>query len=185
MLLSDERETLETITDYREAIVGIASELIGSLSMKYTHGRPELGKSTETGFDCSGFVTFVLSEAGVHIPQYIGQDDIRRPIRHANEYWDYYGVAIHEDLRRKGDLIFFSRRGDFPTHIGIVRDEESYIHAPGSDFTRVSVAPIVPEPITFKPRLGLRQLYVVNPIGYKAPTVLKPGADYRSHQVVL
>ncbi|HKX24093.1 MAG TPA: NlpC/P60 family protein, partial [Candidatus Saccharimonadales bacterium] len=93
--------------------------------MKYRN--PEEGQSPERGFDCSGFVRFVLSAAGLAVPSFIGQDGLERPTRHANEFWDSYGIPIHDEARQPGDLIFFSREGDRPTHIGILRDAETYI----------------------------------------------------------
>jgi cell wall-associated NlpC family hydrolase len=114
------------------------------------------------------------------IPVYTGLDNVERPIRHANEFWDNYGITVHDECRQPGDLIFFSRRGFFPTHIGIVRDEESYIHAPGVSESRVEVQPISYEEIV--KRSLMRQIYVRNPIGYKSPTVETDNPTYRYHQ---
>lgn len=139
-----------------------------------------MGQSPENGFDCSGFVRFVLCKVGLTIPEYIGQDSVHRPIRHANEFWDNYGIAIHDKYKQPGDLIFFSRRGSFPTHIGIVSDEESYIHAPGTDESRVEVRPISYESIA--KRSIERQFYARNPIGFKSPTIEIEQPTYRYHQ---
>jgi cell wall-associated NlpC family hydrolase len=123
----------------------------------------------------------VLGRAGLVIPEYTGQDGARRPIRHANEFWDSYGVPIHDEFRQPGDLIFFSRKGSFPTHIGIVRDEESYIHAPGTSESKVEVRPISYERIAAD---GIaRQLYARNPIGFKSPTMPVDQPTYRHHQM--
>jgi cell wall-associated NlpC family hydrolase len=122
----------------------------------------------------------VLREAGLVVPEYTGQDNVKRPIRHANEFWDSYGIPLHDECKRPGDLIFFSRRGSFPTHIGIVRDEESYIHAPGTDETKVETRSISYETIA---RRGLeRQFYIRNPIGFKSPTIGIEQPTYRYHQ---
>jgi cell wall-associated NlpC family hydrolase len=141
---------------------------------------PELGQSPKNGFDCSGFVRFVLNKVGLAIPEYTGQDGVRRPIRHTNEFWDTYGIPVHDECRQRGDLIFFSRRGSFPTHIGIVRDEESYIHSPGTDESKVEVRPISYE--TIAKRSIERQFYTRNPIGFKSPTVEIEKPTYRYHQ---
>lgn len=139
-----------------------------------------MGQSPEGGFDCSGFVRFVLSQAGLAIPEYTGQDGVRRPIRHANEFWDSYGVTVHDEYRQPGDLIFFSKRGSFPTHVGIVCDEESYIHAPGTSESTVEVQAITYEAIA---KSGLeRQLYARNPIGFKSPVAKIEQPTYRYHQ---
>ncbi len=126
----------------------------------------------------------MLTQVGLLIPDYIGQDNIQRPIRHANEFRDKYGVYIHEDLRDKGDLIFFSRNGTFPTHIGITRDPESYIHAPGKNNTKVKVGEIKKESIEATEGKS-RPLYVVNPIGFKSPTIATAESDYRYHQQII
>lgn len=157
--------------------------MVGALSMKYVSGRPDLGQSPQDGFDCSGFVTFVLRTAGLSAPYYLSHDGSQRPIRHANEYWDHYGVAVHPPLRRPGDLIFFSRSGVYPSHIGIVWDKGSYIHAPGYDFTRVCIEDIEESYIAFDLDVPWPQLYTVNPIGYKSPTAARRG--HRFYQKVI
>jgi cell wall-associated NlpC family hydrolase len=148
--------------------------------MGYAMNHPELGQSPETGFDCSGFVRFVLTQVGLHIPDYIGMDNCQRPIRHTNEFWDHYGVIVGGEPEG-GDLIFFARHGLWPTHIGIVRDGESYIHAPGRDSTKVRVADIRKEIVRVRTEGG-RILYPSNPIGYKAPTEAIASPTYRYHQ---
>lgn len=148
--------------------------------MRYVADRPDLGQSAESGFDCSGFVRQVLQGAGLCVPNYIGMDGVRRPIRHASEFWDHYGVNVGTNPQG-GDLIFFSRKGTMPTHIGVVRDEETYIHAPGYNDTRVEVATIKREPIVGKMAVG-RVLYATNPIGFKAPTIPYNKPTYRYHQ---
>ena len=164
-------------------IVEMATSLLGSLSMRYVIGQPELGQSPETGFDCSGFAKYVLSQVGLYIPDYIGMDGARRPIRHANEFWDYYGVMT-ENQPEPGDLIFFSRKGIIPTHMGIVRDQGSYIHAPGNDDSEVRIDEIKIEAI--EPEDGTsRILYIANPIGFKVPTRQSDSPTYRHHQQLL
>lgn len=122
----------------------------------------------------------MLNRAGFHIPDFIGMDGVRRSIRHANEFWDHYGVNV-QTQPEPGDLIFYSRHGLFPTHIGIVRDSESFIHAPGSNNTKVVVESIVQEDIPVRDN-GTRVLHTRNPIGYKAPTVPHLLPTYRYHQ---
>jgi hypothetical protein len=114
------------------------------------------------------------------VPPFVGQDGIERPTRHANEFWDSYGIPLHDEARRPGDLIFFSREGDRPTHIGILRDEETYIHAPGKDETVVESKPIAFEAIAMN---SLRfQFYRRNPIGFKSPVTSLARPTRRRHQ---
>jgi hypothetical protein len=58
--------------DHRKAIVDAAEGLLGAVSIKYVKNRPEIGQSPETGFDCSGFVRFVLDKAELYIPTILG-----------------------------------------------------------------------------------------------------------------
>lgn len=86
----------------------------------------------------------------------------------------------HDENRQAGDLIFFSRAGTFPTHIGIMHDEETYIHAPGTPESRVNIQPITFAQIA---KRGMeQQLYSRNPIGFKSPSVAIDQPTYRSHQ---
>ena len=167
----------------RQNIVDIATELVGARSIKYVRGHPELGQSRD-GFDCSGFVRFVLHEAGLHVPDFIGMDNAQRQIRHTNEFWDHYGIATH--MSQEGNLVFFSRNGLFPTHIGIMKDPDNYIHAPGQDDTKVSIEKLAPQSLKRRIKDGKeKRLYIVNPIGFKAPVrpIVQP--TYRYHQELL
>jgi len=122
----------------------------------------------------------VLREAGLAIPDYLGQDGVQRPIRHTNEFWDNYGALVHDECRQPGDLIFFARQGIFPTHIGIVSGKETYIHAPGTSESTVESKSISFETIAAK---GIaRQIYTRNPIGFRSPMVRIDEPTYRYHQ---
>lgn len=156
-----------------------AVSLINKPSIRY-HG-PEYGISPEDGFDCSGFVTYVLQASGLHVPKYIGHDDQVRPVRHANEYWDHYGVHVDAENAKTGDLVFFSRTGMFPTHMGILTVHGTYIHAPGKDDTVVEEA-YLDEYAIEKSDRSSRQLYARNPIGFKALTSVADEPTYRYHQ---
>lgn len=169
-----------TAENYRETITTIAQELIGAPSVRYDSHHPECGGSPTKGFDCSGFVGYVLREAGLVIPNFIGLDGMTRPIRHASEFWDHYGVATHSDFALPGDLIVFSRHGVRPTHIGILFDQTTYIHAPGVDESYVKREIITPEIIARRAIAG--QIYGRNPIGFKTPTVPIDQPTYRWHQ---
>lgn len=173
-------ENINLLSQQKTRIIELATELVGSPAVHYSSEYPELGQSSENGFDCSGFVGFVLRHAGLYIPNYIGADGTQRPIRHANEFWDYYGVPIGSEPEA-GDLIFFSRHGYFPTHVGIVRDSESYIHSPGKNDMQVVISSIEAEAIIARQGLG-RILYRSNPIGFKAPTKSHDNPTYRYHQ---
>jgi len=113
----------------------------------------------ENGFDCSGFIVFLLRKIGFPLSE---------EIRHCNEFFDFFGILIHEEFAGKGDLIFFSRNGLVPTHMGIllsspVKEIAYYIHSPGKYNKKVIVSNLFKDKIPF----AIGQIYSVNPIGYK------------------
>ncbi|MBI1874484.1 MAG: C40 family peptidase [Acidobacteria bacterium] len=77
------------------------------------------GGTDPVGFDCSGFVQFVYSRAGFFVA---------REVRHQVEG----GMAVDAAEARPGDLIFFATSGRRASHVGIVLDETTFIHAPSS-----------------------------------------------------
>ena len=107
-------------------------------------------------------------------------DTLQRTIRYTNEFWDHYGVNVAEEPE-PGDLIFFSRDGKFPSHVGFVKDETSYIHAPGKIGTVVLLEAIPEEAIDTQAQSG-RILYRTNPIGFRAPTQPYHERSDRYHQ---
>jgi len=135
----------------RHKIVDTALSLIGYPSVHYAGS--DSGKDLE-GFDCSGFVVYLLNTIGILLPP---------NIRHCNEFLDSFGVHVHDECKLPGDLIFFSRNGQRPTHIGIVTDHNHYIHAPGLSGSTVCVDEI--SHATIPPQSA--QIYLKNPIGFK------------------
>ncbi len=152
----------------KEEFVVEALNYLGYPSMRYQ--RSDRG-CDEIWFDCSGFVTFLLKKLCFPNPL---------NLRHCNEYFDLFGIFIYPQYVQEGDLVFFSRRGIIPTHMGIMVSLESYIHAPGKDGTSVMISPIVRELIQppqtrddLEARVGGTQKYVLNPIGFKRPAIKK------------
>lgn len=168
----------------RESLTDIAVSLIGAACIRYIPGHPELGQSSD-GFDCSGFVGYVLRLANLEAPQFTRLDGRQTNIRHTNEYFDHYGVAVHEELRKAGDLVFFSKHGWSPTHMGIMVSKNAYVHAPGYDGLLVQREVLQTEPIEVTDLSSHRRLYLNNPIGFKSPVQLHPASTYRVHQEAL
>ncbi len=73
------------------------------------------GCNPNTGFDCSGFTTWVFNRYGIHLP------------RSSREQYQV-GKEVAKNKLRKGDLVFFrSRRG--VNHVGIYLENGKFIHS--------------------------------------------------------
>jgi peptidoglycan DL-endopeptidase CwlO len=80
------------------------------------------GESPSTGFDCSGFVQFVLSRVGVSLPRVVSA-----------QY--RVGRAVPRRALRPGDLVFFNGLG----HVGIAIGGNRFVHSPHSgDVVKIS-----------------------------------------------
>ncbi len=91
-----------------DRILGTAHNQIGT---PYRFG----GCNPNSGFDCSGFTTWVFNRYGVHLP------------RSSREQYQV-GKKVAKNNLRKGDLVFFrSRRGI--SHVGIYLENGKFIHS--------------------------------------------------------
>lgn len=75
------------------------------------------GGSTPSGFDCSGFTSYVFRHFGVDLP------------RTSEEQWGF-GTSVSESNLEPGDLVFFEMASDGPGHVGIYIGNGLMIHAP-------------------------------------------------------
>jgi cell wall-associated NlpC family hydrolase len=76
------------------------------------------GKSYQSGFDCSGLVSFVYREAyGLALP-------------HNTQAQSQMGEAISTSDLQPGDLVFFNTQRKPFSHVGIYLGEGRFIHAP-------------------------------------------------------
>lgn len=107
-----------------EARRKILTESKKYLGIPYSFG----SKDPKTGFDCSGFVSYVYKKSiNYNLPQ-------------GSKYQFSNGGGIlvnYEDLQ-PGDLMFFSHTGKSINHVGIYVGEEKFIHAPKTG-RRISV----------------------------------------------
>jgi cell wall-associated NlpC family hydrolase len=103
----------------RSEVVNIAKRYIG---VRYTWG----GSSPSTGFDCSGFTSWVFSQVGVNLPR-----TSRAQIG--------AGQRVSRADLRPGDLVFF---GTPIHHVGIYVGGGQMIHSPTTGST-VRVAPLL------------------------------------------
>jgi cell wall-associated NlpC family hydrolase len=74
------------------------------------------GESVKSGFDCSGLVKTLFSKFNIELP------------RTSREQYQQ-GDKIDRDQLEVGDLVFFSSKGNNPTHVGIYVGENKFIHA--------------------------------------------------------
>jgi cell wall-associated NlpC family hydrolase len=81
------------------------------------------GNTPESGFDCSGLVTYVFRD----------MLDLRLP-RTSHELAAVQGPKIAPDRLAAGDLVFFGTQGNV-SHVGIYVGEGRFVHAPSSGGT--------------------------------------------------
>lgn len=93
-------------------IVGTAMSLRGA---PYRNGG-----SDPSGFDCSGFVSYVFAQQGLALPRTVA------------EQYDA-GRGVPADSLAPGDLVFFSTVAPGATHVGIVVSADLFVHAPSSN----------------------------------------------------
>ena len=78
------------------------------------------GGASPSGFDCSGFVYYVLKQVGL--------SPYRTPASQFNQ-----GTSVAKSQLQPGDLVFFSNTsGRTITHVGIYAGNGQFIHAPNS-----------------------------------------------------
>ena len=93
----------QQIADYGAEFVGI----------RYVWG----GNSPATGFDCSGFTTYVMRQFNINLT------------RTASGQYKDNGTQIQKSDLVPGDLVFFSSNGRTVTHVGIYIGDGKFVHA--------------------------------------------------------
>jgi cell wall-associated NlpC family hydrolase len=103
------------LTNTRE----LAMQALGYLGIRYKYG----GSSPGTGFDCSGLVRYVVSQAvGLVLP---------RDSRSISAM----GSHVTPDELQPGDLVFFNTLRRPFSHVGIYVGDRRFVHAPASGGT--------------------------------------------------
>lgn len=70
-----------------------------------------------SGFDCSGFVTYVFGQHGIRLPRTVAQ-------------MFAIGTPVPPGELAPGDLVFFTTTGPGVTHVGIALGDGTFVHAP-------------------------------------------------------
>ena len=76
-----------------------------------------LGGTDLSGFDCSGFVQYVLAQHAIDMPRTVIEQ---------------YGVGARTREIAPGDLVFFQTVGSKASHVGIALGGGEFVHAPNS-----------------------------------------------------
>lgn len=87
-------------------------------ALRYLGVRYAYGGSSPSGFDCSGFTTYVYSRAGIRLN--------RQASSQASQ-----GASVSKSNLRPGDLVFFDTNGGHNSisHVGIYIGSGKFIHA--------------------------------------------------------
>ena len=93
----------------RPAVVGTALSLQGA---PYRNGGTD-----PSGFDCSGFVTYVFAQQGLALPRTV---------------LEQYDAGRDVPSSSPGDLVFFSTVAPGASHVGIAISADEFVHAPSS-----------------------------------------------------
>ena len=90
---------------------------IANFARGYVGSRYVWGGTTPAGFDCSGFVLYVMNHFGISVR------------RVANDQFNNSGRRITRAELAPGDLVFFSRNGTYIHHVGIYIGNNEMVHA--------------------------------------------------------
>lgn len=77
------------------------------------------GDNPSTGFDCSGFVRYVLAQHRITAPRTSAEQFL-------------IGARVDLTQVRAGDLVFFSTIAPGASHVGLAISNEEFVHAPAA-----------------------------------------------------
>lgn len=83
------------------------------------------GGTTESGFDCSGFILYIMNQYDLNLP--------RTSAAQAKA-----GTHVDQEDLRMGDLVFFNTSGRGVSHAGIYVGNDQFAHASTSKGVRIS-----------------------------------------------
>ncbi len=101
-------ETASTSTSQRDKLIEYAKQYLG---VKYAYGG-----ASPSGFDCSGFTTYVFKNFGYSLNR-------------SSSAQTSNGTEISKSELLPGDLVFFTRGGSSVGHVGIYIGDNKFIHS--------------------------------------------------------
>ncbi len=103
----------------------VAGSLVGT-ALSNLGVRYRWGGTSRSGFDCSGFTTYVFRQHGKSLP--------RTSIEQSR-----VGASVSRGELKEGDLVFFKTRSSRVSHVGIYKGNGKFVHASsGSGRVRVN-----------------------------------------------
>jgi len=107
-------EEIETAANLRDSVLEVAFSF---------EGTPYVwGGSSPSGFDCSGYVSYIMAKHGIVLPR-----TAAAMFRSVDK--------IESDELQPGDLVFFTTYKPGASHVGIFVGDSTFIHAPASGRT--------------------------------------------------
>lgn len=107
-------EEMNASANLRENVLEVAASYLGTPYRR--------GGSSPSGFDCSGYVSYVMAKHGIVLPRTT-----------ASMFKAVDKIESHE--LTPGDLVFFTTYKAGPSHVGIYVGDNTFIHAPSSGRT--------------------------------------------------
>jgi cell wall-associated NlpC family hydrolase len=104
----------EATSGWRAKTQEVLMKAFSLTGIKYTYG----GKTPETGFDCSGFVSYVFRNA------------INLTLPATARALSQIGKTVRKDELQPGDLVFFNTLKSAFSHVGIYVGDNKFIHSP-------------------------------------------------------
>ncbi|WP_394138500.1 C40 family peptidase [Cytobacillus oceanisediminis] len=95
------------------------------LAKKYIGIPYQWGGTTPSGFDCSGYITFVYKQLDKNLPR-------------TTSGMYSTGVSVKKSDLRVGDLVFFNTSGKGVSHAGIYIGDNNFVHASTSKGVMIS-----------------------------------------------
>ena len=104
----------ETSASWQAKTQEVLMKAFSLTGIKYTWG----GKTPETGFDCSGFVSYVFRNA------------VNLTLPATARAISQIGKTVKKGELQPGDLVFFNTLKSAFSHVGIYIGDNKFIHAP-------------------------------------------------------